>query len=92
MARLNAWESDSTRNRTGYGDPDMDQALEQLRMAVTRDDKREAMSEIQQVWNETVPSAVLFAREEFVATSDSIHGLVYSRDTVPMFHDAYVEE
>ena len=92
MARLNAWESDSTRNRTGYGDPDMDQALEQLRMAVTRDDKREAMSEVQQVWNETVPSAVLFAREEFVATSDSIHGLVYSRDTVPMFHDAYVEE
>jgi len=92
MARLNQWETGSTRSRAGYANPDMDAALEQLQMAVGRDEKREAMSEVQQVWNDTVPSAVLFAREEFVATSDSIHGLVYSRDTVPMFQDAYVEE
>jgi peptide/nickel transport system substrate-binding protein len=92
MARLNQWETDSPRSRTGYADPEMDAALEQMRLAGDREAKREAMAEVQRVWNETVPSAVLFAREEFVATAPEVHGLVYSRDTVPMFHDAYIEE
>jgi peptide/nickel transport system substrate-binding protein len=91
MARLNAWQSDSTRNRAGYANPDMDQALEQMQMAVTREEKREAMGEVQRIWAETVPSAVLFAREEFVATAEGVRGLTYSRDTVPMFHDAWIE-
>jgi peptide/nickel transport system substrate-binding protein len=92
MARLNQWETGSPRSRTGYADPDMDAALEQMRLAGDREAKRAAMSEVQRVWNETVPSAVLFAREEFVATAPEVHGLVYSRDTVPMFHDAYIQE
>ena len=92
MARLNQWETGSTRSRAGYANPDMDEALEQMQVAVTRDEKRDAMGEVQRVWNETVPSAVLFAREEFVATADSVQGLVYSRDTVPMFQDAYIEQ
>jgi peptide/nickel transport system substrate-binding protein len=92
MARLNQWETGSPRSRTGYADPDMDAALEQMRLAGDREAKRAAMSEVQRVWNETVPSAVLFAREEFVATAPEVHGIVYSRDTVPMFHDAYIQE
>jgi len=92
MARLNQWFTDSPRSRTGFGDPAMDEALTALQRAVTREQKQEAMTEVQEVWNETVPSAVLFAREDFIAYDDSVQGLRFSRDSTPVFHTAYIEQ
>jgi peptide/nickel transport system substrate-binding protein len=90
-ARLNQFETGNVRSRTGYSNPEMDAALTELKSAVTREQKRAALGKIQKVWNETVPSTVLTTRTEFVATDDSVKGLVYSRDTVPMFYDAYLQ-
>jgi peptide/nickel transport system substrate-binding protein len=92
MARLNQWYTDSPRSRTGFGDPAMDEALTVLQRAVTREEKQEAMTEVQEVWNETVPSAVLFAREDFIAYQDDVHGLRFSRDSTPVFHTAFLED
>jgi peptide/nickel transport system substrate-binding protein len=92
MARLNQWFSDSPRSRTGFGDPSMDEALTRLQRAITREEKQEAMTEVQEVWNETIPSAVLFAREDFIAYQDDVRGLRFSRDSTPVFHTAYIEQ
>jgi peptide/nickel transport system substrate-binding protein len=90
MARLNQWFTDSPRSRNGYSDPAMDEALTQVQRAVTREEKQEAMTAVQEVWNETIPSAVLFAREDFIAYKDEVKGLRFSRDSTPVFHTAYI--
>ena len=91
LARLNAYEGGNPRNRTGLADAEMDAALAELRVAGTREEKKAALAKVQQRWNEVLPSAVLNASEEFIATKDTVRGLVYSRDTTPMFHQAYLE-
>jgi peptide/nickel transport system substrate-binding protein len=90
-ARLNSYESDNVRNRTGYANPEMDAALNELKLAVTREEKKAAMANVQEIWNETVPTAMLAAVEEFIINDGTVHGVIYSRDTTPMFHDAYIE-
>lgn len=90
IARLNQFQSVSPRNGVGYANTEMDAALEALALAATEDDTMAALEDIQRIWNETIPSASLFAVEEFVASVPDVRGLVYSRDTTVMFHDAYV--
>jgi hypothetical protein len=48
------------------------------------------MGEIQRIWNETVPSEMLYASEWLVGYKDNVHGLVFTRESTVMFHDAYV--
>ena len=89
-ARLDQFETGNVRTRTGFSDPRMDTALQGLRRAATRAEKKTAMGEVQRVWNETIPSTVLWSTNEFVVADDSVHGVIYSRDTVPLFHRAYL--
>jgi len=89
-ARLDQFETGSVRSRTGLSHPDMDAALDELRRAASREEKQAAIAEIQRVWNEDVPSAVIASAKELVATHDHVRGVVYSRDTVPLFHQAFV--
>jgi peptide/nickel transport system substrate-binding protein len=83
--------SDSPTNRTGYADPDFDAALADLREASTVEARRDAIAEVQEVWNETVPGVVLNHDEEFLTWADNVHGVRLTREGVVMLDDAYVE-
>lgn len=89
-ARLNQFETGSVRSRTGYGNPNMDKALTQLKAASNRAEKKAAIGEIQKVWNETIPSAVVMSTTELLATAPQVRGITVTRDTVPLFHKAYI--
>ncbi|MGE0878424.1 MAG: ABC transporter substrate-binding protein [Acidimicrobiia bacterium] len=89
-ARLNQFETGSVRSRTGYGNPQMDAALTQLKKASTRAEKKAAMAEIQKIWNDTIPSTAVMSTTELIATSPNVKGLILTRDTVPLFHKAYI--
>lgn len=89
-ARLNQFELGSVRSRTGYGNAEMDRALDQLKRAATRNEKKAALAAVQRVWNETIPSHAILSTREFLATDPKLRGLVVNRDTVPLFHKAYL--
>jgi peptide/nickel transport system substrate-binding protein len=87
---MNQFLSDSVRNRVGYKNPQMDTAIASLYRANTIEQSKAAMGEIQRIWNDTVPSEMLYASEWLVGHKDNIHGLVFTRESTVMFHDAYV--
>lgn len=91
IARLNQFFSDSVRNRSGYGSPEMDAALAALTAATTHEEIVAAMATVQQIWNEDVPSVPFMASEWFLARQPWVHGLEFNRDVTAVFTHAYVE-
>jgi peptide/nickel transport system substrate-binding protein len=88
---LTQYSSDSPANRVGLADPDMDAALVGLREATDASERRDAMAGVQEAWNETTPAAILTAQQWFIVTSSRVHGVVMTRDAIPMFHVAFLE-
>jgi peptide/nickel transport system substrate-binding protein len=82
--------SDSSATRIGYASAEMDAALDQLRTAADVEARRAAIAEIQEIWNETVPSAVIRASEYVVASADDVHGLVFDHEVITYFDQAYI--
>ena len=74
----------------GYVNPEMDEAMNALREAVTVEERQAAFAEVQRVWNETVPSAVYAHVEEDVIWHDHVEGLDFSMETVVLFDKARV--
>lgn len=91
IARMNQFFSDSIRNRSGYGSDEMDAALNELTKALTSAEVVAAMGNVQEVWNDDVPSVIFNASEWFLAANDTVHGLLFNRDVTVMFQDAYIE-
>lgn len=91
ISSLNQWESTSTRNRAGYESVEMDAAIEQLMAANTADEVNEAQNSIHEVWNETIPSMHLFGERWMQGYADHVGGLTFTRDSIPMFHGAYLD-
>lgn len=85
-------DSESFVNSGGYENADMDEALDELRAAPDADARKEAIAEIQAIWNETIPNLVYAPVEEFLAIDDSIKGLKLSQDSQIHFDSAYIEE
>lgn len=83
--------SDSIGNRAGYASPEMDAALDRLRIAGDLDARRDAIAEIQQVWNDTAPSLVLRASQYVVASADDVHGLQFNQEAMVYYDTAYIE-
>jgi peptide/nickel transport system substrate-binding protein len=84
--------SESFVNAGGYQNPDMDEALAALRAADDSDARKEAIAEIQAIWNEDIPNIVYAPIEEFIAVDDSVKGLKISQDAQIHFDSAYVQE
>lgn len=84
------FHSEAPTNRIGYANPDMDAALDQLKAATSVEEQEEAIAEIQEIWNETIPSVGLGMREEFIAVADEVQGLDFSVMTIVHFDDAYL--
>lgn len=90
-ARYTSYQTGNPRNRTGYGTPEMDAALAELEVALTREEKRAAMAKIQEIWNRDVPSLILAHGQWRIASTETVHGIFISRDVAPMFFDAWIE-
>jgi len=50
-----------------------------------------SVAEIQEVWNETAPSANLRASEYVVASAANVHGLVFNHEAITYYDTAYIE-
>jgi peptide/nickel transport system substrate-binding protein len=77
---------------TGFGDPQFDEALRELKRAATPDQMQTAMVTVQEIWNDTVPSVSLSAVENVIAWNDRVHGLVFNENYSFYFAKAYVTE
>ena len=62
-----------------------------MRTAVDVDARRAAIAEIQAIWNETAPSAVIRASQSVVASGDDVHGLVFNHEAITYYDRAYIE-
>jgi len=76
----------------GYSDPDMDAALADLRAATDAGTRTEVMGRIQEIWNETVPSAILGAVREDVYWRDGLAGLEFSNDDMVFLDEAHLTD
>jgi peptide/nickel transport system substrate-binding protein len=77
---------------TGYDNPDMVAALDELREAATLDAKKEALAKVQDIWNQTVPGVIYAAVEDVVVSADRVKGLVPTHYSIMYFDDVYLEE
>jgi peptide/nickel transport system substrate-binding protein len=84
--------SDSPSNYRGYSDPDWDRAVTALKRAGTLDETKEHLAELQQIWNDTIPSMNYRAVENFAPANDRLAGLVASQEGILLFHGARVEQ
>jgi peptide/nickel transport system substrate-binding protein len=82
--------SASTSNRSGYASPAMDTALADLRKAKTPDDRKRIIGQMQTIWNDTAPSAIIRAGEPTVVWGNSLHGLTFNGEIIVHFDKAYI--
>ncbi|WP_137723529.1 ABC transporter substrate-binding protein [Prescottella subtropica] len=66
----------STSNFAGYSDPRMDALLDKLQAAAGDDAIRGVLAEIQELWNETVPSVPVSSVMIYVAWQPNVRGVV----------------
>lgn len=86
------FRSDSSGNLGGFADPAVDKALDELRLAANPDAVRTALGHLQEAWNRSVPSAVLWAAEEFVAIAPQLKGIEMDRTTIVRFEHAFLQK
>jgi peptide/nickel transport system substrate-binding protein len=67
--------STSGSNRSGYANPEMDAALDDLQAAQTDEDRTAAYTKIAELWTEDVPSVPLLHLEQGVFWRDEVKGI-----------------
>lgn len=88
---LNGLRSDSPRQRSGFSDPDMDAAIDQLQRAVTLEENQEALAAMQEVWNRTFPLQVWRHSIWGIAAQEDLHGLRFGPDNTPYYEMAWLD-
>jgi peptide/nickel transport system substrate-binding protein len=84
--------STSRSNYRGYASSEWDAALDELKRARDLAEQKAALATLQQVWNESVPSANFATTEVLVATGDHVRNVRPSQEAMLLLDDAYVEE
>jgi peptide/nickel transport system substrate-binding protein len=99
IREANAWvtlynnlSSKSLSNYAGYSNPAMDQALDAMKKATSLDGEKAALRTIQDVWNETAPSAVYETSENFTIWKDKVKNIEFTQNWMLYLDDAYVEK
>ncbi|MEX2626313.1 MAG: ABC transporter substrate-binding protein [Ilumatobacteraceae bacterium] len=88
----NSLSSTSPSNYSGYGDDEMDAALDDLRVAETEEEVLALLETIQERWIETVPAIILNAGPNVTILSDEIQGVQQTGNSLVLFGDAYLEQ
>lgn len=83
-------DSTSPRNRTGYSSDEMDEAVEQLHVAATDDEKRDALRRIAEIYNEDLPWLIEGAVEELIAWNSNVHGIVPTQSSEIFFDEVWL--
>lgn len=82
--------STSLSNISGYSNSDMDALLKEFQAASDDDAAREVIARVQQLWNETVPSASIGGLASFWAWQKDVHGVVPTATGIMLFDKAWV--
>jgi peptide/nickel transport system substrate-binding protein len=82
--------STSPNNFGGYTSPEMDAALDELRVAATHDAQRTALRQIALIWNDTQPKINLGSVDNMVMYQKNVHGIVGNIDGVVLFDKAWL--
>jgi peptide/nickel transport system substrate-binding protein len=76
--------------RTAFKNPEFDAAVERLKAANTESAIKVALKDVQDLWNQQIPSVVFGVTDEAIATSAKVKGLRYTQDTNVIFDKAYL--
>jgi peptide/nickel transport system substrate-binding protein len=87
-----ALRSGAPGNLSGYADPKMDVAIEQLLAAQSIDETKAALAEIQKVHNEHPVGAVYGTQKIRISYQDRVHGLLPTQLEEFLWHRAYVDQ
>jgi len=83
--------ADSAANYGGFVDDAWTEAMNALRLASTLDQQREAIGQLQRIWNEKVPGAVTHSAELDILVGPRVRGVVQSANGLAFFDRAYVQ-
>jgi peptide/nickel transport system substrate-binding protein len=89
--RLEQFRTTSSRNRGKFSDPELDAAINDLRVAATPEERESVLKEIQEVWNESVPVVNTSATEDVVIWKDDVHGLQFSLESIVLLDKVFVD-
>lgn len=85
---LKQYYSDAGNNAANFADPEMDEALDQLRGASGVDASNEALATVQKVWSEKVPGLPLATFEASLIWSDDVEGIRFNTNMVAFYDQA----
>jgi peptide/nickel transport system substrate-binding protein len=80
-----------TNTFTGFRNDEFNAALKVVKAAGTTTQMKAAMSNLQQVWNRTIPTAVVGAIETMIYWGKTVHGLEFNQNATAYFGGAYIK-
>ena len=80
--------SQSPQNPSGYANPEMDDLIAQLQGAES-EDATALLTQINDLWQETVPGVAMGAGAFFQPWNDNVHGVSATSETLMLFGDAW---
>ncbi|MFN3601475.1 MAG: ABC transporter substrate-binding protein [Dietzia sp.] len=83
---------DGATNLSGIDDPELTAAITELKAAADVDAQKEALTRLQEVFNEVQPFTVMANAEQYVAVSDTVGGLTPTLSSTVLYDGAYVQE
>lgn len=89
---FSALNSTSSNNILGYNNPAMDELLAKIQAAPSTDDKVKLYADLQTMFNDEVPYAVLGAGEAYVAWDENVYGVNPSLDGILLLDKAWVKK
>jgi peptide/nickel transport system substrate-binding protein len=92
LSMIRNFRSDSSSNRTGYANPDMDIALDHLQAAATKEEQQAAVAEVDKIFVQDHVVIAYGGMEEGIVWKPDIHGIVPTLSSIFLFDNAYIEE
>ncbi|MFA6574855.1 MAG: hypothetical protein WCS84_05490, partial [Nocardioides sp.] len=80
--------SQSPQNPSGYANPEMDDLIAQLQ-AAEGDEATDLLTQINELWQETVPGVAMAAGAFFIPWNDNVHGLSGTSEMLLLFGEAW---
>jgi peptide/nickel transport system substrate-binding protein len=84
----NFWHTGSSLNRSGYSNPEVDEALEQARLTDDQDERQELYTSATQQVLEDRPLIYLYHQVLYLATGPDVVGVEFFADGLPRFKTA----
>ncbi len=80
--------SQSPQNPSGYANPEMDTLINQLQ-AASGEDAKALLTQINELWQETIPGIAMGAGAFFMPWNDDVHGITSTSETLLLLGGAW---